>query len=89
MGLVFAAMFSWAHLWYHYGWGEFQGWVRNLHIQRYQYSFGVGFLLAMLPGFLFFETYAYLGLRRCKFANTLRPDDAKSPEKPVARAPGS
>ncbi len=26
-----------------------------------------------LAGFLFFETFAYLGLRRCKYANRLRP----------------
>jgi len=30
-----------------------------------------GFLL----GFLFFETFAYLGLRRCKYANTLPPKE--------------
>jgi len=27
----------------------------------------------VLTGFLFFETFAYLGLRRCKYANTIRP----------------
>lgn len=27
-----------------------------------------------LPGFLFFETFAYLGLRRCKYANRSRPN---------------
>lgn len=28
----------------------------------------------VLPGFLFFETFAYLGLRRCKYANTIPPE---------------
>lgn len=31
------------------------------------------FVLA-IPGFLFFETFAYLGLRRCKYANRVRQD---------------
>lgn len=30
--------------------------------------------LGLLIGFLFFETFAYLGLRRCKYANRVRPD---------------
>ena len=34
---------------------------------------GVGVGL-MLIGFLFFETFAWLGLRRCKYANRVRPD---------------
>lgn len=33
-------------------------------------------LLAFVPGFLFFETFAYLGLRRLKFANRVRPSAA-------------
>jgi hypothetical protein len=33
-------------------------------------------LLAFVPGFLFFETFAYLGLRRLKFANRVRMSDA-------------
>ncbi|MBO6738875.1 MAG: hypothetical protein JJ916_03355 [Phycisphaerales bacterium] len=32
------------------------------------------FLLMSIPGFLFFETFAYLGLRRCKYANRVRPE---------------
>lgn len=40
--------------------------------------FGLGALtflsLTPLLGFLFFETFAYLGLRRCKYANRVRPD---------------
>ncbi|MCA9275211.1 MAG: hypothetical protein KDA29_04220 [Phycisphaerales bacterium] len=32
----------------------------------------IGF--SFLFGFLFFETFAYLGLRRCKFANRVRPE---------------
>ncbi|MBO6513693.1 MAG: hypothetical protein JJ974_07000 [Phycisphaerales bacterium] len=31
-------------------------------------------LVSALPGFLFFETFAYLGLRRCKYANRSRPN---------------
>ena len=40
-------------------------------------------LLAMLtfvPGFLFFETFAWLGLRRCKFANRVRPHPSSQPD---------
>ncbi len=36
----------------------------------------IGFLLGisfLLAGFLFFEVFAWLGLRRCKFANRVRP----------------
>ncbi len=36
-------------------------------------------LLSLIPGFLFFEFFAYLGLRRCKYANRVRPDS--NPEK--------
>lgn len=32
-----------------------------------------------LPGFLFFETFAYLGLRRCKYANRTRPTQTPKP----------
>jgi hypothetical protein len=32
-----------------------------------------------LAGFLFFETFAYLGLRRCKFANRPRPTQTPKP----------
>ncbi len=32
------------------------------------------FFLMSIPGFLYFETFAYLGLRRCKYANLVRPD---------------
>ena len=43
--------------------------------------------LIFLAGFLFFETFAWLGLRRLKYANTPRP--AEESDGPVARAPGS
>ncbi|MFK7760019.1 MAG: hypothetical protein AB8C13_08735 [Phycisphaerales bacterium] len=33
-------------------------------------------LFSFLAGFLFFETFAYLGLRRCKYANRSRPNPA-------------
>ena len=32
--------------------------------------------VSILYGFLFFETFAYLGLRRLKFANRVRPSAA-------------
>ncbi len=40
-------------------------------------SIGLAFLVG---GFLFFETFAWLGLRRCKFANRVRPKGT-SPER--------
>lgn len=40
-------------------------------------------LLGFLAGFLFFETFAWLGVRRCKFANRARPDE---PEQITATA---
>lgn len=43
----------------------------------------------LLGGFLFFETFAWLGLRRLKYANTRGPGDSGAAENPVARAPGS
>jgi hypothetical protein len=33
-------------------------------------------IITAIFGFLFFETFAYLGLRRLKYANRVRPDDA-------------
>ncbi len=35
--------------------------------------------ISILAGFLFFETFAYLGLRRCKYANRSRPTDTPKP----------
>jgi len=40
--------------------------------------------LGLLIGFLFFETFAYLGLRRCKFVNRVRPETA---DEPTAESP--
>ena len=42
-------------------------------------AFWVGAILT-LTGFLFFETFAWLGLRRCRFANRVRSTEA-SPER--------
>lgn len=42
---------------------------------------GAGGLL-MLAGFLFFEAFAWLGLRRCRFANRGRPGEPGAPERP-------
>lgn len=36
-------------------------------------------LICLLAGFLFFETFAWLGLRRLKYANRVRPADAVTP----------
>lgn len=36
-------------------------------------------LFSCLAGFLFFETFAYLGLRRCKYANRPQPTDQPQP----------
>lgn len=36
----------------------------------------------VLGGFLFFEVFAWLGLRRCKFANRVRPGEPDAPERP-------
>lgn len=33
--------------------------------------------VALLIGFLFFETFAYLGLRRCKYANRVHPESSQ------------
>lgn len=40
--------------------------------------------LSVLFGFLFFETFAYLGLRRLKFANRVRP---QTPGEPASESP--
>ncbi|MFI4896500.1 MAG: hypothetical protein ACIARR_01600 [Phycisphaerales bacterium JB059] len=42
---------------------------------------GAGGLL-MLTGFVFFEVFAWLGLRRCRFANRVRPGEPGAPEGP-------
>jgi predicted RNA-binding Zn-ribbon protein involved in translation (DUF1610 family) len=44
------------------------------------FGFLIMALAAMtLAGFLFFETFAYLGLRRCKYANRSRPTQTPQP----------
>lgn len=42
---------------------------------------GLGIALA-IGGFLFFEVFAWLGLRRCRFANRVRPGEPGAPERP-------
>lgn len=39
--------------------------------------------LLLLAGFLFFEWFAWLGLRRCKYANRTRPEDRPSKADPA------
>lgn len=42
---------------------------------QYRFVGNLVMLSGMLFGFLFFETFAYLGLRRCKYANRVRPSE--------------
>ncbi|MAY74939.1 MAG: hypothetical protein CMJ31_09555 [Phycisphaerae bacterium] len=44
-------------------------------------------VLGMIGGFLFFETFAWLGLRRLKYANRVRPDAPSLPPVSEARTP--
>jgi predicted RNA-binding Zn-ribbon protein involved in translation (DUF1610 family) len=46
-------------------------------------------LALAIPGFLYFETFAYLGLRRCKFANRSRPEKRKEETENEERRAGS
>ncbi len=39
--------------------------------------------IGLLIGFLFFETFAWLGLRRCKYANRARPGGVEGGESPA------
>jgi predicted RNA-binding Zn-ribbon protein involved in translation (DUF1610 family) len=39
----------------------------------------IAMVIGILAGFLFFETFAYLGLRRCKYANRSRPTQTPQP----------
>lgn len=47
-------------------------------------SLALWFFLLSLPGFLFFETFAWLGLRRCKYANRARAGGVEGGESPAA-----
>ncbi|MEX0875982.1 MAG: hypothetical protein WD114_00860 [Phycisphaerales bacterium] len=38
-----------------------------------------GFVVGLLAGVLIFETFAYLGLRRCKYANRVQPANPNEP----------
>ncbi len=50
---------------------------------RWVYYAGWAFMiLGAIPGFLFFEVFAWLGLRRCKFANRVRPTEPEALERP-------
>lgn len=40
--------------------------------------------VAALAGLLIFETLVYIGVRRCKFANRMRPSPAEPPTQPAA-----
>jgi hypothetical protein len=42
---------------------------------QWVYTANFALYALILPGFLFFEFFAYLGLRRCKYANRLRPQE--------------
>tara|TARA_R110002072_G_scaffold42064_19_gene118435 strand:- start:18597 stop:19451 length:855 start_codon:yes stop_codon:yes gene_type:complete len=43
-------------------------------------------LLSLAPGFLIFELFAYLGLRRCKYANRIRPYKQQDPSPGLAES---
>lgn len=49
--------------------------VRHVYWQDLRTRAGLWSLIAILPGFLIFESLAYVGLRQCKFANRERPED--------------
>lgn len=48
--------------------------VTGYTLSRYYDSLTLIFFLLSFPGFLFFETFAYLGLLRLKYANRIRPN---------------
>jgi len=43
-------------------------------------------LLSLIPGFLIFEMFAYIGLRRCKYANRIRPYKQQDPSPGLAES---
>lgn len=73
VALITASIATWVHLFWHLRFGWFSAWVRQAHIDRYLWLGGSLFAISLAPGFLFFEVFAYLGLRRCKFANRQKP----------------
>jgi len=56
---------------------------------RLQLVIATGGIVCLMTGFLFFETFAWLGLRRCRFANRVRPGaDASGSFQRVSKAQG-
>ena len=51
---------------------------RSIYFNTYGLVFSCS-SLSLLVGFLFFETFAYLGLRRLKYANRVRPETPDEP----------
>lgn len=66
VGSVFLYQFTWGYL---DGTSTVREWAQD-RVRSYAIA---GLVIGILPGFLFFETFAYLGLRRCKFANRQKP----------------
>ncbi|HCT43585.1 MAG: hypothetical protein CMJ35_15810 [Phycisphaerae bacterium] len=54
-------------------WSE-RPYVTGYTLSNYYDNLTVFFFLLSILGFLFFETFAYLGLRRLKYANRMRPE---------------
>jgi len=53
--------------------------INSVQIAKSIFVTGTGFLaISSILGFLFFEFFAYLGLRRCKFANRVRPSEHRN-----------
>tara|TARA_R110000744_G_scaffold367131_1_gene476488 strand:+ start:351 stop:1169 length:819 start_codon:yes stop_codon:yes gene_type:complete len=50
--------------------------VTGYTLSIYYKNLSLILFLLSLVGFIFFETFAYLGLRRCKYANRTRPNPA-------------
>ncbi len=61
-------------------------WLEN-GLMFYLFIIGHGLAaISIILGFLFFETFAFLGLRRCKYANRPRPIDHPQPPKSDPRS---
>ena len=58
--------------------------INNSPVPRVGRVVVIANLLSLVPGFLFFEIFAYLGLRRCKYANRIRPNEKQDPSPGLA-----
>lgn len=53
--------------------------ISGYELADYYSNLSILFFVLSIPGFLFFETFAYLGLRRLKYANRVRPANLDEP----------